>query len=217
MSKKKYRDKKRGEEKEDSTKSKSSSSSSIPLAADICMKTVVSSLNMPLIIEKIIECCGKDIAWEIKDENTIEIFMIRTGQRFTVKEGETWGDIIKRMQTTKVSRPSSSSSSSSDAKPASTKREHWLVDGWADMTAELLNDMTYEQILEIHICATTRVSELNIFWIGEKILRYCGDDLVVKTAVSRTEIEVWITERGGGFTVELGDTWFEVREQLHCC
>jgi hypothetical protein len=85
------------------------------------------------------------------------------------------------------------------------------------MTAELLNDMTYEQILEIHICATTRVSELNIFWICEKILRYCGNDLVVKTFVSSDEIEVWISERGGGFTVEIGDTWFEVREQLHCC
>jgi hypothetical protein len=176
---------------------------------------------MPLIIEKIIECCGKDISWEIRDENTIEILMIRTGQRFTVKEGETWGDIIKRMQTTKVSEQpsssSSSSSSSSDAKPASTTREHWLGDGWADMTAELLNDMTYEQIVEIHICATTRVSELNIFWICEKILRYCGNDLVVRTCVSSKEIEVWMTERGGGFTVELGDTWFEIREQLHCC
>jgi hypothetical protein len=119
------------------------------------------------------------------------------------------------------SKSSSSSgeaaSSSTDEKPESTVREHWLVDGWADMTAELLNDMTYGQILQIHICATTRVSALNMFWIGEKILRYCGNDLVVKTAVSSDEIEVWITERGGGFTVELGDTWFEIREQLHCC
>jgi protein required for attachment to host cells len=123
----------------------------------------------------------------------------------------------KEASTKSKSSSSSSSSSSSDSKPASTKREHWLVDGWADMTAELLKDMTYEQIVEIHICATTRVSELNIFWICEKIIAYCSNDLVVKTFVSDKEIEVWITERGGGFTVELGDTWFEVREQLHCC
>jgi hypothetical protein len=217
MSKKKYRDKKRGaveEEKEGSTKSKSSSSSSGESAElsinDIWMTTVVSSQNMHLIIEKHIECCGKDISWEIEGERVIKIIMLRTGQHFKVKEGETWGRIKRRI-------PTSSSSSSRAEKTVSTVRDHWLGDGWADMTAELLKDMTYEQILEIHICATTRVSELNIFWIGEKILRYCGNDLVVKTFVSSDEIEVWITERGGGFTVELGDTWFESREQLHCC
>jgi hypothetical protein len=131
------------------------------------------------------------------------------------------GAVEEEKEGSTKSKSSSSSgeaaSSSTDEKPASTKREHWLVDGWADMTAELLKDMTYEQIQEIHICATTRVSELNIFWICEKILRYCGNDLVVKTFVSSDEIEVWISERGGGFTVQIGDTWFEVREQLHCC
>jgi hypothetical protein len=96
-------------------------------------------------------------------------------------------------------------------------REHWIGDGWADMTEELLKPMTYEQKEQIHICATTRVSELNIFWICEKIIRYCGDDLVVNTALTKDTIEVWVTERGGEFTVEIGDTWFEIREQLHCC
>jgi hypothetical protein len=133
-----------------------------------------------------------------------------------------WRD--KQSQDKKESSIKSKSSSSSgeavasstDERPGSTVSEHWLGDGWADMTAEILDDMTYEQILKIHICATTTVSKLNIFWIGEKIMKYCGDDLVVATKVTEDTIEVRVTERGGEFTVEIGDTWFEIREQLHC-
>jgi hypothetical protein len=57
---------------------------------------------MPLIIEQIIECCGKDIAWEIEGEDTLEMYMTRTGQHFKVKEGDTWGVIKKRIQSSAV-------------------------------------------------------------------------------------------------------------------
>jgi hypothetical protein len=162
---------------------------------------------MPLIIEQIIECCGKDIAWEIEGEDTLEMYMTRTGQHFKVKEGDTWGVIKKRIQSSAVA----------DKKKGSSVREHWIGDGWADMTEELLKPMTYEQKEQIHICATTKVSALNMFWICEKIIRYCRDDLTVHTKLTKDTIEVCITERGGEFTVEIGDTWFEIREQIHCC
>jgi hypothetical protein len=94
--------KKKAEAKGSSVKSKSYSALSTPSTADIRMTTVVSSQNMHLIIEKIIECCGKDIAWEIKDEDALEMYMTRTGQHFTVKEGDNWGDIKKRIQSSAV-------------------------------------------------------------------------------------------------------------------
>jgi hypothetical protein len=40
-----------------------------------------------------------------------------------------------------------------------------LHDGWADMTAELLEPMTYNERCDIHICARTVVSRLNIEYI----------------------------------------------------
>jgi hypothetical protein len=131
------------------------------------------------------------------------------------------GKVDEEKESSTKSKSSSSSGeaaeSSTDEKPADTVREHWLGDGWKDMTEELLKSLTYEQKEQIHICATTQVSALNIFWICEKIIRYCGDDLTVATKLTKNQIEVYITVREGHFTVNLGDTWFEIREQLHCC
>jgi hypothetical protein len=55
-------------------------------------------------------------------------------------------------------------SSSTDEKPESTVREPWLVDGWKDMTEERLCTMTCEDKELIHICATTKVTALNMIY-----------------------------------------------------
>jgi hypothetical protein len=83
------------------------------------------------------------------------------------------------------------------------------------MTEELLKDMTYAQKERIHICATTEVTELNMYWICETTIHYCSEDPDVMTKLTADKIEVFITEREGHFTVNLGDTWFEVRENIH--
>jgi hypothetical protein len=108
---------------------------------------------------------------------------------------------VEEKESSIKSKSSSSSgeaaSSSTDERPVSTVREHWIGDGWADMTEELMKPMTYEQKEQIHICATTIVSKLNMFWICEKIIRNCGNDLTVQTKLTKDKIEVYITERGG--------------------
>ena len=63
--------------------------------------------------------------------------------------------------TSKGSNPESEPSSSS------TCRDHWLDDGWANMTAELLEPMTYDERCAIHICQTTAVSRLNILLLSK--------------------------------------------------
>jgi hypothetical protein len=35
--------------------------------------------------------------------------------------------------------------------------------------------------------------------------------------MDRETIEVCMSERGGHFTVKLGDTWADVKEGIHCC
>jgi hypothetical protein len=109
----------------------------------------------------------------------------------------------------------------------STIRDHWLNNGWGDMTAELLEPMTYDERCNIHICATTVVSRLNIVYICAKIHKYCGADpslhneetgtTEVGTILSEETIKVYLMERGGDFEVKLGDTWAEIRENIHCC
>jgi hypothetical protein len=109
---------------------------------------------------------------------------------------------------------------------SSTNRDHWLNNGWAAMTAELLEPMTYDERCAIHICATTVVSRLNIEYICKKIHKYCGPDPLhlqeigaseVRTILSEETIKVYLTNRGGDFEVKLGDTWAEIRENIHCC
>ena len=92
----------------------------------------------------------------------------------------------------------------------------YLNDGWANMTAELLESPTYEETCAIHIDMNTVVSRLNIFFIGQKIHKYCGPDpslpieqtgeVPVCTVLDTETIEVHLPDRGGHFTVNLGDT-----------
>ena len=114
-----------------------------------------------------------------------------------------------------------------NSRGSSTVRDHWLHDGWYDMTAELLEPMTYNERCDIHICARTVVSRLNILYICEKIHSYCGLDpsssneeagtADVGTVMSEETIDVYMKDRGGDFKVKLGDTWAEIRETIHCC
>ena len=90
------------------------------------------------------------------------------------------------------------------------------------MTAELLEPLTYEERCAIHIDMNTVVSRLNIFFICERIIRYCGPDPIdntgsveVGTIMDTETIEVHLPDRGGHFTVNLGDTWGDTREQTN--
>ena len=139
----------------------------------------------------------------------------------------------KRKKNARAKKSNSSSSSgfdlviSSSSPASSTIRDHWLLDGWADMTPELLEPMTFDERCAIHICMTTVVSRLNIFFITRQIHKYCGRDpslpfdetgeVPVGTVMDEETIEVVLPDREGHFTVKLGDTWGEVRENLHCC
>jgi hypothetical protein len=77
--------------------------------------------------------------------------------------------------------------------------------------------MTCDEKEAIHICATTKVIGIHMMYICGKIRKYCGNDLAVETRFYPDNIEVSVTERGGSFTVRIGDVWAHVREQLHCC
>ena len=104
--------------------------------------------------------------------------------------------------------------------------DDFVRDGWAGMTAELLEPMTYEERCAIRINLDTVVSRLNIFFICENIIRYCGPDpsvpieetgsVEVGTIMGTETIEVHLPDRGAHFTVNLGDTWGEIRENIHC-
>jgi hypothetical protein len=39
----------------------------------------------------------------------------------------------------------------------------------------------------------------------------------VGTVLSEETIDVYMKDRGGDFKVKLGDTWAEIRENIHCC
>ena len=105
--------------------------------------------------------------------------------------------------------------------------DDYLTDEWATMTAELLETMTFEEKCEIHIDMNTKVSRLNIFFIGQKIHKYCEGDtrlpfdergeVPVCTVLDEETIEVHLPDREGHFTIKHGDTWAEVRENIHCC
>ena len=94
------------------------------------------------------------------------------------------------------------------------------------MTAELLEPLTHEERCAIRITRNTVVSKLNIFYICENIIRYCGPDpsvpieetgsVPVGTIMGPESIEVHLPDRGAHFTVNIGDTWREIREDLHC-
>jgi hypothetical protein len=114
-----------------------------------------------------------------------------------------------------------------NSRGSSTTRDHWMFDGWKNMTAELLEPMTYAEKCAIHICGSTVVSRLNIEYMCEKIHLYCGPDpsipneetgdTDVGTVLSEESIDVYMKDRGGDFKVKLGDTWAEIRENIHCC
>ena len=105
--------------------------------------------------------------------------------------------------------------------------DDYLTDEWANMTAELLETMTFEEKCEIPICMHTKVSRLNILFIGQKIHKYCEGDtrlpfeergeVPVCTVLDTETIEVHLPDRGGHFTVKHGDTWADIRENIHCC
>ena len=99
----------------------------------------------------------------------------------------------------------------------STGIKFYDEDKWALMTCEALDVLSYEEKKAIPINLTTVVSMLNIEFINEKIIKYCGNDQECKTIMDTETIRVWMTERGGDFEVKLGDTWAEVRENIHCC
>jgi hypothetical protein len=54
-----------------------------------------------------------------------------------------------------------------------------------------MNGMSYAELEKIHICMTTVVSKLNIFWSCEKIIRYCGEGAAVMTKLTKDRIEVF--------------------------
>ena len=99
----------------------------------------------------------------------------------------------------------------------STGIKFYDEDKWALMTCEALDVLSYEEKKAIPINLTTVVSMLNIEFINEKIIKYCGDDVECKTIMDTGIIRVWLPEREGYFRVRLGDTWAKVRENIHCC
>ena len=77
----------------------------------------------------------------------------------------------KRSRANKAnSKTSKGSNPESEPSSSSTCRDHWLDDGWAKMTAELLEPMTYDERCAIHICQTTAVSRLNIFFSVKRFI-----------------------------------------------
>ena len=89
-------------------------------------------------------------------------------------------------------------------------------DKWALMTRESLDLLSYEEREAIPTNLDTVVSNLNIFFFGVNVDNYCEG--VEYTSIMDTEkIRVWMTRREGYFGVKFGDTWAEVRENIHCC
>jgi hypothetical protein len=104
-----------------------------------------------------------------------------------------------------------------DVKTEVVKLIETHVDEWALMSRESLDLLSYEEREAIPINPWTVVSELNIFFICEKIIKYCGDDAECTTVMDTETIQVFMTDRGGDFVVKHGDTWAEIREGIHCC
>ena len=90
-------------------------------------------------------------------------------------------------------------------------------DKWALMTSEALDLLSYEEKEAIPIKLNTVVSKCNLFFMCEKIIKYCGEDVECKTVMDTEKIRVWLTRRDGYFEVKFGYTWAEVRENIHCC
>ena len=104
--------------------------------------------------------------------------------------------------------------------------DDYVRDEWADMTAELLESLTYEEKCAIRFNKDTVVTKLNILFMCQNIIRYCGPDpsvpieetgsVPVGTIMGPETIEVHLPDRGAHFTVNIGDTWREIRENIHC-
>ena len=108
--------KKKSRENNEVMNIKNSIKSQIPrINNEIDMTTVVSSQNMSFIFLKIVKYCDNQIAWDITGEDRLEIYMIRNGKHFTLKEGDTWEHVNEMMQSCVAAEPSSPSSSSSSS------------------------------------------------------------------------------------------------------
>jgi hypothetical protein len=90
-------------------------------------------------------------------------------------------------------------------------------DGWALMTLETLKLLSYRERAALPFNKDTVMTELNIFFFKLKIERYCGNDEPCTAEINKDIIEVWMPRIGGDFKVRVGDTWAEVRENIHCC
>ena len=77
--------------------------------------------------------------------------------------------------------------------------------------------LSYDECCDIPTNPKTVVSEMNMFFVCEKIIKYCGDDAAVDTCVDIDTTEVWLTERGGHVKVKPGRAWAETRENIQCC
>jgi hypothetical protein len=53
----------------------------------------------------------------------------------------------------------------------------------------------------------TVVNEMNISFIGETSIIYCGEDCAVQACMDNDNVQVYITEREGHYTIKHGDTW----------
>ena len=126
----------------------------------------------------------------------------------------------------KKSRDKKANSNKSQKSEPVLTLDDYVRDEWADMTAELLESLTFEERCAIRFNKDTVMTKLNMFFMCKNIHRYCGRDpskpieetgeVPVGTRIGTDTIEVHLPDRGADFTLHLGDTWGEIREDIHC-